>query len=76
MHGSGDLVRRLLAERLVDEMVLLVCPVIVGEGTRLFPDTGPDIALELVGSRSTPNGIVIQIYRPGGRPRYVTASPD
>jgi dihydrofolate reductase len=35
---------------------LLIYPVVVGQGTRLFPDTGPDIALELVESRSTPKG--------------------
>jgi len=54
----------------------LVCPVVVGQGTRLFPDTGPDIALELAESRSTPKGVTIQVYRPTGRPQYETATPD
>jgi dihydrofolate reductase len=75
VHGSGVLVRWLLDIQLVDEINLLVCPVVVGQGTRLFPDTGPDIALELVESRSTPKGITIQVYRPTGRPRYETATP-
>ena len=44
MHGSGALTRWLLENDLVDEMNLLVCPVVVGQGTRLFPHAGPDIA--------------------------------
>ena len=56
VHGSGDLVRWLFANGLVDEIILLVCPVVVGQGTRLFPATGPDTALELVQSRPTPKG--------------------
>jgi len=39
------------------------------------PDTGPDAALDLVESRSTPKGITIQVYRPTGRPQYETATP-
>jgi dihydrofolate reductase len=76
VHGSGDLVRWLLANRLVDEIILLVCPVVLGQGTRLFADTGPDIALDLVESRTTPKGVTIQIYRPTGRPRYETATSE
>jgi dihydrofolate reductase len=76
VHGSGALIRWLLANDLVDEMTLFVCPVVVGQGTRLFPDTGPDIALELVDSQSTPKGITIQVYRPTGRPQYATATAD
>ena len=76
VHGSGALIRWLLDNQLVDEITLLVCPVVVGQGTRLFPDTGPDAALELVESRSTPKGVTIQVYRPTGRPQYETATPD
>ena len=49
---------------------------VIGQGTRLFPDTGPDTALELVDSRATPKGITIQVYRPTGRPQYATATVD
>jgi dihydrofolate reductase len=76
VHGSGNLVRWLLDNELVDEITLLVCPVIVGQGTRLFPDSGPDIALDLVDSRTTPKGVTIQVYRPTGRPQYATGSAD
>ena len=70
VHGSGNLVRWLFDNQLVDEITLLVYPVVVGQGTRLFPDTGPDIALELVDSRAFPKGITTQVYRPTGRPEY------
>ena len=76
VHGSGNLIRWLLANQLVDELTLLVCPVVVGQGRRLFPDSGPDLALELVESRSTPKGVTIQVYRPTGHPQYATATPD
>ena len=76
VHGSGVLVRWLLDNDLVDEMTLLTVPVVVGQGTRLFPDTGPDIALQLLGSRATSSGATIQVYRPTGRPQYGTASAD
>ncbi len=75
VHGSGILVRWLLDNNLVDEVTLFTFPVIIGQGTRLFPDTGRDRALELVGSRSTPTGVTIQKYRLTGHPHYGTASP-
>ena len=70
MHGSATLIRWLLEHDLVDELSLLVVPVILGQGARLFADTGPDIALELVDSRADSKGVTIQVYRPNGRPRY------
>jgi dihydrofolate reductase len=76
--GSGVLVRWLLANGLVDLLDLLIYPVIVGQGTRLFADSGPDVALDLVSSRTTSRGITIQTYRTAGRPEYArsTAGPD
>jgi dihydrofolate reductase len=74
VHGSGALTRWLLDNDLVDEMTLLIVPEVVGQGTRLFPDTGPDIALDLVDSRAFPKGETIQVYRPTGRPQYATAT--
>jgi dihydrofolate reductase len=72
VHGSGALTRWLLANDLVDGINLLIVPVVVGQGTRLFPDTGPDLALDLVESRTFPEGITLQVYRPAGRPRYAS----
>jgi dihydrofolate reductase len=74
VHGSGDLVRWLIDNDLVDEITLLTYPLVVGQGTRLFPDSGPDTALELVQSRATTGGVVIQVYRPAGRPQYAPAT--
>ncbi|HEY3650792.1 MAG TPA: dihydrofolate reductase family protein [Streptosporangiaceae bacterium] len=72
VHGSGALVRWLLASGLVDEMTMLIIPLVVGQGTRLFPDAGPDIALDLIDSRADSRGVTIQVYRPAGRPLYAT----
>jgi dihydrofolate reductase len=70
VHGSGALVRWLMANDLVDELILLTVPVVLGQGTRLFPDDGPDVALELVQSHTDAKGVIVQIYRPAGRPTY------
>jgi len=76
--GSGVLVRWLLANGLVDQLDLLIYPLIVGQGMRLFADSGPDVALDLVTSRTTARGITIQTYRTAGRPEYArsTAGSD
>ena len=70
VHGSGALIRWLLDHDLVDEIQLIIIPVVLGQGARLFPDAGPDIALDLVESRVDSKGVTIQIYRPTGRPQY------
>jgi dihydrofolate reductase len=75
-HGSGALFRWLLDNDLVDELNLFIFPVVVGQGTRLFPDAGRDIALDLVETQATPSGVTIQLYRPAGRPQYATATAD
>jgi dihydrofolate reductase len=68
--GGGTLIRWLLANDLVDEINLFLAPVIIGQGTRLFPETGPDQSLELIESRVMSNGVILQVYRPNGRPHY------
>ncbi len=69
--GSGALLRWLLAQDLVDQFDLVIYPLVVGQGTRMFPDAGPDTALDLVSSKATPGGMTIQTYRPlGRRPKY------
>jgi dihydrofolate reductase len=70
VHGSGTLIRWLLDHDLVDEIQLLVVPVVLGQGARLFPEAGPDVALDLVDSRADSKGVTIQVYRPAGRPQY------
>jgi dihydrofolate reductase len=72
VQGSGALIRWLLENDLVDEINLFTYPVVIGQGTRLFPDTGPDRAFALVESQATPGGVIVQVYRPTGRPEYAT----
>jgi dihydrofolate reductase len=63
--GSGDLVQSLLRDDLVDEFVLLVHPLVLGTGRRLFPDGGPAASLRLVSTVSTTTGVVIATYQRG-----------
>ena len=64
VHGSAQLVQTLLEHDLVDEVHLMVFPVVVGAGKRLFGDTGGTKRLRLVDSRTVGDGIAILIYRP------------
>jgi dihydrofolate reductase len=67
VFGSGVLVRSLMPRGVVDEFVLLIHPLVLGSGRRLFPDTGSSsFAFELVDSATTGTGVVIAIYRPSG----------
>ena len=61
--GSGVLVQALMRHNLVDEFVLLIHPLVLGAGRRLFPDGGADGRLELVSSKATAKGVVIVTYR-------------
>ena len=74
--GSLSIVRMLLDNDLVDELTVVTYPVVVGQGKRLFPDSGPDLALQLVESRSTANGVTMQVFRTAGRPQYAEATRD
>lgn len=76
VHGSGKLLRFLLEHDLVDRLNLLVFPVLVGAGNRLFPERGLDTRLVLVASRTTPSGIQISTYRPAGRAEYGEATVE
>ena len=67
MSGSATLARSLLSEGLVDELHLMIHPVVVGDGARLFPD-GDKHALELVDSKTFGTGVVYATYRPVASP--------
>jgi dihydrofolate reductase len=73
VHGSGALLRWLLERDLVDELNLRIYPVIVGDGLRLFPEHGQTHNLELVESRSTASGVMLQTYQPAGRATFGNA---
>jgi dihydrofolate reductase len=67
ISGSGSLVRSLLRDGLIDELRLMVHPVVVGSGKRLFEEGGERIALELVDSKTFSTGVVYLTYRPASR---------
>ncbi|WP_455351726.1 dihydrofolate reductase family protein [Streptomyces sp. SYSU K217416] len=70
IHGSGTLAQSLMAHDLIDEYRLLVFPVVLGAGKRLFADGALPSALELVESRTTGSGVALLTYRLKGRPTY------
>lgn len=72
VHGSGELLRWLLARDLVDELNVELHPVVVGDGFRLFPERGQSHNLELVESKATPSGVTLQTYRLAGRATFGT----
>jgi dihydrofolate reductase len=62
--GSGELVRSLMGANVIDEFVLLIHPLVLGTGTRLFADAGASVKLAIASSTTTPNGVVIATYHP------------
>jgi dihydrofolate reductase len=62
--GSGDLVRQLARHGLIDEYVLLIHPLVLGSGQRLFATDGDLARLRLVDSLITGTGVVIATYQP------------
>jgi dihydrofolate reductase len=65
--GSGELVQSLRRRDLVDRYVLLIHPLVLGSGRRLFPDAGPAATLRLLDSVTTTTGVIIATYQPAGR---------
>ena len=64
--GCGDLMQTLMRHGLVDAYVLLIHPLVLGRGRRLFGEDAPRAALRLVDSVTTTTGVVIATYRPAG----------
>ena len=62
--GSPTLVRTLLSEGLVDELNLMIEPIVLGGGKRIFPEDGAAHPLELVGSVTAGTGVLVTTYRP------------
>ncbi|WP_406404845.1 dihydrofolate reductase family protein [Streptomyces sp. NBC_00879] len=76
IHGSARLAQSLLASGLVDELRLVIAPVVVGTGRRLFPDGGAPAGLRLVRSATTPRGLAVHVYELTGHPKYGTYGAD
>jgi dihydrofolate reductase len=62
--GSGELVQSLMRANLVDQYVLLIHPLVLGTGLRMFPDGGAFAAFRLVGTVTTTTGVIIATYQP------------
>jgi len=60
--GSGELIKSLIRRRLIDEYILLIFPIALGSGRRLFPE-GEVVRLRLVDSLTTTTGVIIASYR-------------
>ena len=72
IHGSARLGQSLLAAGLVDTLRLVIAPVVLGHGRRLFPVGGAPAGLRLLSNETTPGGLAIQVYETAGPPRYGT----
>ena len=75
IHGSARLAQSLLAAGLIDEVRLVIAPVVVGNGRRLFPVGGAPAGLRLLRSSTTPGGLAILVYESAGHPEYGTYGP-
>ncbi|MFD7443341.1 dihydrofolate reductase family protein [Streptomyces sp. NPDC059909] len=76
MHGSGGLARSLMAHDLIDTLHLLVFPVVLGRGRRLFADGAEPTAFRHADARTTGAGVAIHTYELAGRPEYGTYETD
>ncbi|NES16827.1 MULTISPECIES: dihydrofolate reductase family protein [Micromonospora] len=72
VHGSGSLVRSLLREGLIDTYHLLLFPVVLGRGQRLFADGVPPAGLRLTDSRTSGSGVTMLTYDSAGAPAFGT----
>jgi dihydrofolate reductase len=63
IHGSGKLINSLMPTGLIDEYHLMIHPIVVGKGQRLFPDGLPETTLALVEARTYDKGIVVLVYQ-------------
>jgi dihydrofolate reductase len=62
--GSGQLIRSLLAHGLIDEYLLMIHPLVLGSGQRLFDHDDHRVELRLVDSAATTTGVILATYRP------------
>lgn len=67
--GSSTLTPLLIAEGLADEVLLMVFPVLIGRGKRIFSDLVQPSELELIESKATSNGVILSTYKPAGAMR-------
>jgi dihydrofolate reductase len=70
VHGSANLIQTLLKNELIDELHLLIFPVVIGKGKRLFDEGTVPGALKLVDTKVAPTGVIIATYQPAGAINY------
>jgi dihydrofolate reductase len=71
VHGSLNLIQTLISADLVDQFRVLIFPLVLGTGKRLFDDIIPT-GLKLIDSKATSTGVMLQTYEAAGRPAYAT----
>jgi dihydrofolate reductase len=70
VHGSSDLIQTLLEHNLIDEFRLMIFPVVLGTGKRIFGDSTAPAGLELTDSATSSTGVVMATYKRAGDIRY------
>jgi dihydrofolate reductase len=76
VHGSAGLIQTLLAEDLVDELRLIVFPVALGQGKRLFGEGTIARSWRLISSKTTPSGAVMAAYERAGEVETGAVGPE
>jgi dihydrofolate reductase len=76
VHGSADLIETLLRADLVDELRLMIFPLVLGSGKRLFSDGTVPAALKLVDSNTSSTGVVLSTYERAGEIEYGSFALD
>ena len=62
--GSGELIQTLMQHQLIDQYILLIHPLVLGTGQRLFRERSAYSTLQLVDTKTTPKGVLIATYQP------------
>jgi dihydrofolate reductase len=75
IHGSGALARSLMPHGLIDTYRLVIFPVVLGRGQRLFEAGAPPATMRLTGVRSTGRGVVMHTYDAAGAPAFGSVQP-
>jgi dihydrofolate reductase len=76
VHGSGQLIQTLLQQDLVDEFHLLIFPIVLGSGKRLFADGTIPAAFKSVDVKTSSTGVIIATYQRAGAVKYGTYAPE
>jgi len=76
VHGSSNLIQTLLKHNLIDEMRIMIFPVVIGNGKRLFDQGTIPSGLKLIESKTSSTGVIMSVYEPGGELKTGTFALD